>query len=222
VNTTVPPTSHAVNRSSLASVRRTVTSPIATPPDGATPGTARRHASGRAIGHRERVDRRRRVAVSRDDGAQDPAAIGARNGREIGQSATDHIRVGGRHRRGRTRPTLNDQAHVPLALTRGIGDRCLAVGPVAPERRPTGGDGMESVDDHSLGWRPAADLGRLTERYGAPPGVLTGTVDAVAADLVALGAAGAEWCVVAPLDYLAEPRRSMETVCLVAEAVRLA
>ena len=61
---------------------------------------------------------------------------------------------------------------------------------------------------------------RLTDRYVSRPEVITGTVQTVAAALDELGSAGARWCVLAPLDYLAEPQRSVETVCLVAEAVR--
>lgn len=68
--------------------------------------------------------------------------------------------------------------------------------------------------------RDEADLRRLVDRHGTRPGALVGTVPQVADTLVTLGAAGAQWCVVAPLDYLREPSRSMETVCLVAEAVR--
>ena len=68
--------------------------------------------------------------------------------------------------------------------------------------------------------RDESDLRRLRERFGDRPGLLAGTVGGVAADLTALGRAGASWCVCAPLDYLAEPERSIETVCLVAEAVR--
>jgi alkanesulfonate monooxygenase SsuD/methylene tetrahydromethanopterin reductase-like flavin-dependent oxidoreductase (luciferase family) len=68
--------------------------------------------------------------------------------------------------------------------------------------------------------RDDADVRDLVDRHGTRPGALVGTVLEVAAALRALGEAGAEWCVVAPLDYLRDPLRSMETVCLVAEAVR--
>ena len=71
-----------------------------------------------------------------------------------------------------------------------------------------------------LAGRDDADVRRLIDRHGTRPGALVGTVAEVAAALSALGEAGAQWCVVAPLDYLREPSRSMETVCLVAEAVR--
>ena len=68
--------------------------------------------------------------------------------------------------------------------------------------------------------RDDVDVTRLTERYGDRPGLLRGTVAEVAAKLTVLAAAGAHWFVVAPLDYLAEPERSVETVCRLAEAVR--
>ena len=68
--------------------------------------------------------------------------------------------------------------------------------------------------------RDQQDLHRLTERYGTRPNLVAGTVETVAATLGELRSAGASWCVLAPLDYLHEPLRAVETVCLVAEAVR--
>ena len=68
--------------------------------------------------------------------------------------------------------------------------------------------------------RDRQDLDRLTERYGTRPDLIAGTIETVAETLGELRAAGARWCVLAPLDYLQEPLRAVETVCLVAEAVR--
>jgi alkanesulfonate monooxygenase SsuD/methylene tetrahydromethanopterin reductase-like flavin-dependent oxidoreductase (luciferase family) len=65
--------------------------------------------------------------------------------------------------------------------------------------------------------RDRADLTALRARHGDRPGLVAGTVDEVAAALVGLGA---DWCVVAPLDYLVQPERAAETVCLVREAVQ--
>ena len=65
--------------------------------------------------------------------------------------------------------------------------------------------------------RDPADLDALRARHGDRPGLVSGTVGEVAAHLVGLGA---DWCVLAPLDYLAQPERATETVCLVGEAVR--
>lgn len=92
----------------------------------------------------------------------------------------------------------------------------------APDRvrALAGAGGQVTWAGQVLVGRDRTDLARLTERYGSRPEVLTGTVETVADALVALGSAGARWCVLAPLDYLAEPQRSVETVCLVAEAVR--
>ncbi|GAC1305630.1 MAG: hypothetical protein NVSMB16_01240 [Acidimicrobiales bacterium] len=68
--------------------------------------------------------------------------------------------------------------------------------------------------------RDPPDLARLTERYGSRPNLIAGTIETVAGALRELGAAGASWCVLAPLNYLHEPLEAVETVCLVAEAVR--
>lgn len=87
-------------------------------------------------------------------------------------------------------------------------------------RALAGAGGQVTWAGQVLVGRDRADLARLTDRYGSRPEVLTGTVQTVAAALDELGSAGARWCVLAPLDYLAEPQRSVETVCLVAEAVR--
>ena len=64
------------------------------------------------------------------------------------------------------------------------------------------------------------DVTRLTERYGDRPALLRGTVEEVARELAVLADAGASWVVLAPLDYLAETERCVETVCRLAEAVR--
>ena len=92
--------------------------------------------------------------------------------------------------------------------------------PAAEVRRLTDAGAAVTWAGQVLVGRGPADVARLVDRYGARPDVVTGTVDEVAADLVALGVAGASWCVVAPLDYLADPQRSVETVCRLAEAVR--
>jgi alkanesulfonate monooxygenase SsuD/methylene tetrahydromethanopterin reductase-like flavin-dependent oxidoreductase (luciferase family) len=68
--------------------------------------------------------------------------------------------------------------------------------------------------------RDEADLAALRAHYGDRPGLIAGTVTEVASRLSALAAAGARWCVLAPLDYHAQPEYAVETVCLVAEAVR--
>jgi len=68
--------------------------------------------------------------------------------------------------------------------------------------------------------RDESELADLRARYGDRPGLVAGTVGEVAARVDALGAAGARWCVLAPLDYLDQPERAAETVSLVAEAVR--
>ena len=66
--------------------------------------------------------------------------------------------------------------------------------------------------------RDRAELAELRDRFGDRPGLVAGTVEEVAAHLAAFGAAGASWCVCAPLDYLARPREAVETVCLVRRA----
>jgi len=68
--------------------------------------------------------------------------------------------------------------------------------------------------------RDEAGLATLRERFGARAGVVAGTVPEVASHLRALADAGARWCVCAPLDYLADPVGAVETLCLVAGAVR--
>jgi len=68
--------------------------------------------------------------------------------------------------------------------------------------------------------RDQAELAALRARYGDRPGLVAGTVAEVASRMAALHAAGATWCVLAPLDYLDQPERAVETVCLVAETVR--
>jgi len=67
--------------------------------------------------------------------------------------------------------------------------------------------------------RDRTELEELRDRFGDRPGLVAGTVDEVAAQLGAFGAAGASWCVCAPLDYLARPREAVETICLVRRAV---
>jgi alkanesulfonate monooxygenase SsuD/methylene tetrahydromethanopterin reductase-like flavin-dependent oxidoreductase (luciferase family) len=64
------------------------------------------------------------------------------------------------------------------------------------------------------------ELAELRARYGVRPGLVSGTVPEVADHLRRLGAAGAAWCVCAPLDYIHRPERATETLCLVAEAVQ--
>jgi len=65
--------------------------------------------------------------------------------------------------------------------------------------------------------RDRSEIAELRARHGDRPGLVSGTVEEVAAHLLGLGA---EWCVVAPLDYLRQPARAAETVCLVREAVQ--
>jgi hypothetical protein len=67
--------------------------------------------------------------------------------------------------------------------------------------------------------RDADELRRLRDRFGDRPGLVSGTVDEVAAHLSALHVAGAGWCVCTPLDYLVRPVEAVKTVCLVRRAV---
>ena len=68
--------------------------------------------------------------------------------------------------------------------------------------------------------RDRSELVALRARYGDRGGLISGTVEGVADRLRALAAAGATWAVCAPLDYIAQPARAVETLCLVAEAVK--
>jgi len=68
--------------------------------------------------------------------------------------------------------------------------------------------------------RCAAQSADLRAAYGARPGLVSGTVDEVADHVRALGEGGAVWCVLAPLDYHADPVGAVETISKVAEAVR--
>lgn len=65
--------------------------------------------------------------------------------------------------------------------------------------------------------RDQDELESLRATYGPRPGLVSGTVDDVALHLRGLGVT---WTVCAPLDYIADPVRSTETVCLVREAVQ--
>jgi hypothetical protein len=67
--------------------------------------------------------------------------------------------------------------------------------------------------------RDDEELESLRTQFGDRPGLVAGTVSGVAAHFRELGSAGAAWCVGAPLDYIVQPARAVETVCLVAEAV---
>lgn len=113
-------------------------------------------------------------------------------------------------------------ARSPESVATAAGADALNTWGTSPDqvRALTARGGQVTWAGQVLVGRDRADLARLTDRYGSRPGVVTGTVETVARALGALGSAGARWCVLAPLDYLAEPRRSVETVCLVAEAVR--
>jgi alkanesulfonate monooxygenase SsuD/methylene tetrahydromethanopterin reductase-like flavin-dependent oxidoreductase (luciferase family) len=82
------------------------------------------------------------------------------------------------------------------------------------------GDARVTWAGPALIGRDEAELADLRARYGDRPGLIGGTVTEVASRLLALSAAGARWCVLAPLDYHAQPEYAVETVCLVAEAVR--
>jgi hypothetical protein len=61
------------------------------------------------------------------------------------------------------------------------------------------------------------EVATLRATYGDRPRLVSGTVEEVAAHL---GGLGVTWAVCAPLDYLAQPGRATETVCLVAKAVQ--
>lgn len=65
--------------------------------------------------------------------------------------------------------------------------------------------------------RDADEVAALRATYGDRPGLVSGTVAEVAGHLAGLGVT---WAVCAPLDYLAQPARATETVCLVAKAVQ--
>jgi len=67
--------------------------------------------------------------------------------------------------------------------------------------------------------RNRVDIGRLRDRFADRPGLISGTVEEVAAHLAALHAAGAGWCVCTPLDYITRPLEAVKTVCLVRAAV---
>jgi len=67
--------------------------------------------------------------------------------------------------------------------------------------------------------RDRAELDALLARYGERPGLVSGTVEEVAAHLATLGRAGATWCVCGPLDYIAAPEQAVETIGLVREAI---
>jgi alkanesulfonate monooxygenase SsuD/methylene tetrahydromethanopterin reductase-like flavin-dependent oxidoreductase (luciferase family) len=124
-----------------------------------------------------------------------------------------------------------------LGLTAWIGGNSSAAGAVALQLgvprnlwSATVEEVAEAAGEHGsvpLTWagqvlvgRDEADLDGLRAKHGDRPGLVSGTVENVAAHLGALGRAGAEWCVCAPLDYLVQPERATETLCLVAEAVR--
>ncbi|MHB8463669.1 MAG: hypothetical protein ACYDH6_05975 [Acidimicrobiales bacterium] len=64
--------------------------------------------------------------------------------------------------------------------------------------------------------RDEDEVAALRARFGMRDGLVSGTVAQVASHL---GALGTPWCVCAPLDYIEQPVRAAETVCLVAEAV---
>jgi alkanesulfonate monooxygenase SsuD/methylene tetrahydromethanopterin reductase-like flavin-dependent oxidoreductase (luciferase family) len=102
-----------------------------------------------------------------------------------------------------------------LGLTRnlwGIGAEVVALARDHPGHVPQvtwGGEALIGRDED--------DLQRLQVRYGTKPGWIVGTVGRVAEQVRDLGA---EWCVLAPLDYIDAPERAAESVCLVREAVR--
>jgi alkanesulfonate monooxygenase SsuD/methylene tetrahydromethanopterin reductase-like flavin-dependent oxidoreductase (luciferase family) len=72
---------------------------------------------------------------------------------------------------------------------------------------------------HVLVGRDHAELDGLVAQFGERPELVAGTVDEVAAQLAALDAAGATWCVCGPLDYLARPEAAVETIGLVRKAI---
>ncbi|GAC1531535.1 MAG: hypothetical protein NVS3B12_07730 [Acidimicrobiales bacterium] len=91
----------------------------------------------------------------------------------------------------------------------------IAHGPLVMERRAA----VTWAGQVLIG-RDSQDLARLRTRYGTRPNLIAGTIETVAVALRELRTAGASWCVLAPLNYLDEPLCAVETVCLVAEAVR--
>jgi alkanesulfonate monooxygenase SsuD/methylene tetrahydromethanopterin reductase-like flavin-dependent oxidoreductase (luciferase family) len=126
---------------------------------------------------------------------------------------------------------------LPLGLTAWVGGNSDAAGAVAHEHGVPRNLWAATIEEVAaaaaeyghvpLTWggqvlvgRGEADVADLRARYGDRPGLVSGTVEQVAAQLRGLGRAGASWCVCAPLDYLARPEWAMETLCLVAEAVR--
>lgn len=66
------------------------------------------------------------------------------------------------------------------------------------------------------------DLARRIERYGVRPGLVVGTVTAVAAHLAGLAAAGALWAVCAPLDIGDDPETALENLAGVQRGLALA
>jgi len=68
--------------------------------------------------------------------------------------------------------------------------------------------------------RDPAHLAALRARYGDRPGLVAGTVADVARELRQRAAAGAVWCIVAPLDLRDDPEGVVETLSLVREAVQ--
>ena len=85
----------------------------------------------------------------------------------------------------------------------------------------------DQLDGVALSWggqvlvgRDPSHLAALQARYGPRPGLISGTVAAVAAELRHRADAGAGWCVAAPLDAVDDPLGAVETLSLVREAVQ--
>jgi len=95
---------------------------------------------------------------------------------------------------------------------------------VAPSELGASGEGGAGAPEVTWGGqvlvgRDRAGLDRLLARFGERPGLVAGTVDDVAGHLRAVAAAGATWCVCAPLDYIADPETAVETIGLVRKAI---
>lgn len=109
-----------------------------------------------------------------------------------------------------------------IARDHGAG-RNLWGATVADVAHAAAGDGLVPLvtwGGQVLIGRDDGELADLRDRYGQRPGLVSGTIPEVARRLAALHGAGARWCVCAPLDHLARPERAVETLGLVAEAVR--
>jgi hypothetical protein len=106
-----------------------------------------------------------------------------------------------------------------IAAEAGVRRNLWGVGVEAFGTGGGGGGGFRQMTwgGQVLVGRDARELAELDAEFGGRPGLVRGTVADVAAQLRGLPVA---WAVLAPLDYLRRPERAVETVSLVAEAVR--